>query len=350
MSSRAIRKAWFRLGRRMGNQLAAGAALAAVALALLGVLFYVFEHGQNENVPSWMTALKWLSLTLLTAGSPFDIKTPAGNVVYYLVLIGGLGFAAMVTGAVASKLVEFILRRSSGMGEAKVSNHIVICGWSSKGPEILRELHADEVEDKRPVVILAPLDTSPTRDEMTTFIQGTPSKEEDLLRAGIDRADTAIILADASNPAHSSEDRDAKTLMTTLAIESIAPHVYTCVEVIRSENRQHFERTKANELVVSAELTGALLAGSAVIHGLTRAVSDLLTHPEGNELYTVEVKNHLVGQSYLDAMGVLKVERDCVLIGVASDEDDFMLNPPHDMVLAKGARLLVIAKTGFVEP
>ena len=59
--------------------------------------------------------------------------------------------------------------------------------------------------------------------------------------------------------------------------------------MIRSENRQHFERTHADELVVTAELTGSLLAASARTHGLTTVVADLLTHPEGPELYRVPV-------------------------------------------------------------
>ena len=66
---------------------------------------------------------------------------------------------------------------------------------------------------------------------------------------------------------------------------------------MKSENRQHFERTHADELVVSAELTGALLAASARTHGLTAVIADLLTHPEGQELYRIPVPPELVGQT-----------------------------------------------------
>ena len=72
--------------------------------------------------------------------------------------------------------------------------------------------------------------------------------------------------------------------------------------MIKSENRQHFERTHADELVVSAELTGALLAASARTHGLTAVIADLLTHPEGQELYRVPVPPELVGQSVRHAL------------------------------------------------
>ena len=348
LSPKAVRKLWLALGSKLGDELAVGAAILATFLVVCGFLFSLVEKGHNPNVPSIGSGFKWLTLTLLTAGSPFDITTAAGNVIYYFVLVSGLGLVAMATGAVASKLVEFVLRRSSGMGEAKVSNHIVICGWSSMGDEILRELHAEEVDDKRPVVILANLESSPTRDELTTFIKGNPSTTDDLLRAGIDRADTAIVLADESNTAAGADERDAKTLLTTLAVESVAPNCYTCVEVIRSENKPHFERTKADELVVSAELTGALLAESAIVHGLSRAVSDLLTHPVGNEIYSVEAGAEVIGKTFNEALTELKHNHDCVLIGISPEGQHHIdLNPDGGRLMAAGDRMLVIAKTGF---
>src|SRR4029077_17266619 len=106
-----------------------------------------------------------------------------------------------------------------------------------------------------------------------------PSSEVDLRRAGIDRVSTVIVLADASNTSDEPDDLDARSLLTTLASESITPSAYSCVEVIKSENRQHFERTHADELVVSAEVTGALLAAAARTHRRTAGSADLLTSP-----------------------------------------------------------------------
>ena len=113
-----------------------------------------------------------------------------------------------------------------------------------------------------------------------------------------------IVLADSSNASDDPDDLDARSLLTTLAVESMNPSAYTCVEVVKSENRQHFERTHADELVVSAELTGSLLAASARSHGITDVVADLLTHPEGQELYRIPVPPELAGQSVRDAIEV----------------------------------------------
>jgi voltage-gated potassium channel len=331
---------------RASQFFAAGAA-AVLLLAICAVLFGIIERSRNENIRGFgiISGFEWVTRTLLEGASPWDITTGIGKFLNYVVLIGGVGLAATVTGALAAKLFDIVMKRGSGMGDARESDHIVICGWSAKGEEILRELHAEEVQDKRPVVILVDLERSPTRDELTTWIRGNPTSGEDLLRAGVDRADTAIILADQT--AAGTEDADAKTLLTTLAVESINPNCYTCVEVIKSENRQHFERTKADELVVSAELTGALLASSAITHGLSRVVTDLITHPVGNEFYEMTAPEDVVGKTFGAAVSHLKESHDCIAMAVSKNGSDYEINPPRDRTIGEADRLLVIAQTGF---
>ena len=228
------------------------------------------------------------------------------------------------------------------MGTFKGSDHLLICGWSPKGFEIIRELRAKEVEDAREIVILADLETDPVDQKRRHLRPREPrATVHDLLRAGLDRVSTVIVLADASNASDEPDDLDARSLLTTLAIESINPDAYSCVEVIRSENRQHFERTNADELVVSAELTGSLLAASARTHGLTAVIADLLTHPEGQELYRVPVPPEIAGQTVRHALEELKDVHDSLLVGVFTD-GSCTVNPPGTTVLAPDDELLVV--------
>jgi Trk K+ transport system NAD-binding subunit len=155
------------------------------------------------------------------------------------------------------------------------------------------------------------------------------------------------VLADDTNASNEPDDLDARSLLTALAVESINGNAYSCVEVVKSENRQHFERTKADELVVSAELTGALLAASARTHGLTDVIADLLTHPEGQELYRVPVPPELADQSVRHALEVLKDGYDSLLVGVFTN-GKCHLNPPANTVLDAGGELLVVRERPIV--
>ncbi len=316
--------------------------LGAAILVVSPVAFYLLEKGDNPDITNLRSSFTWLIRTLLEGGSPYGIVSGAGYVVYYLVQASGVAVVASLTAALTTKLVRSVLAKGTGMGGAGVSNHIVICGWGSKGPEILRELHAPEVKDKRPVVVLADRETLPLKDPLTTFIRGKPTSAEDLTRAGVCRAQCAIILADESDSSTAPDDIDARTLLTTLAVESVNPDCYTCVEVIRSENRDHFLRTKADELVVSAELAGALLAGSATTHGLSRLVSDLVTHPDGTEFYRIRPPKDVVGLRFAEAMRVMKEDHNAVLMAVFNGDGSYVINPSKDHTVDADHDVLVI--------
>ncbi|HEY7106253.1 MAG TPA: NAD-binding protein, partial [Acidimicrobiia bacterium] len=315
--------------------------LCLLILLFAPVFFWAVEHSRSGDVHSVGDAYGWLARTLFENTSPYKLKTQFGFVSYWIVRVAGVSLVAFATATIAARFVSTVIRTGAGMGTYKGSNHILICGWSAKGPEIIRELRAREVEDPRDIVILADRETAPFEQKGVSFVHGNPSDGGDLERSGLSRASTVIVLADNTNMSNEPDDLDARSLLTTLAVESINPSVYSCVEVIKSENRVHFERTHADELVVSAEVTGALLAASARTHGLTNVIHDLLTHPEGQELYRIPVPPDVAGQSARHALEVLKDAHDSLLVGVFLD-DECLLNPPSDTIIDGDDELLVV--------
>ena len=334
-----------RRARRISQRFKRAAIVSGLVLVVAPVLMYFAENGTNEAVGNFGSAYVWLARTLFENTSPIKMGTPLGFIAYYIVRIAGYGLVAFATGALASRFVSTVILRGAGMGTYKGSGHIVICGWSSHGTEIVRELLTKDVERKREVVVVAQLATDPYPDEeRVTFIKGNQTTTDDLRRAGVERADVAIVVADTSATESAVEDRDARTLITVLAIESLNPSCYTCVEVVKKENRGHFRRAKADELVVSAEMTGALLASSANVHGLSYLMSDLLTHPEGMEFHRVEVPPSMVGKTVQEVVGSLKADHNALFVGVfGADGAAAAVNPPADRKLAAAEALLVIA-------
>lgn len=329
--------------RRINRRFWQLAGLALFMLIMAPLLFWAFEHARNSDVGNVPSAYLWLVRTVIEGDTAYGIETAGGYVVFYLVQIAGISLVAFVSGAIASRLVTTVMNKGKGMGSTNAKGHVVICGWSGKGAEIIRELRAREVEDPRKIVVLAALETDPTRVDDVEFLRGDPSDEADLLRAGIDRCSIAIVLADESTPAASDAERDARTLFTVLAVETVNADAYSCVEVIRSENKRHFANTHANELVISAEVTGALLAGSARNPGLSRVVTNLVTHPDDQEFYRIDVPADLVGQPVSAALVALKERYDALLVGIIEGIDGYVLNPPMTRPLAADEKLLVIS-------
>jgi voltage-gated potassium channel len=319
-----------------------GVIFSFLVLVFAPIFFWAVEHGRSADVHSIGDAYGWLFRTLFENTSPYKLKTQFGFASYWIVRVAGVSLVAFATATIASRFVATVINRGAGMGKFKGANHLLICGWSPKGREIIRELRAKEVEDPRPVVILADVASDPVDEKGVTFIRGNPSNGADLARAGLDRVSTVIVLADDSNVSNEPDDVDARSLLTTLAIESIRADAYTCVEVVKSENRQHFERTRADELVVSAELTGALLAASARTHGITAVIADLLTHPQGEELYRVPAPPDVAGTTVRHALEVLKDVHESLLLGVFGADGRCIVNPPGDTPIPPGAELLVV--------
>ena len=160
--------------RRISRRSLQLAGLALFVLVMAPVGFWLFERGENVDVETVPQAYLWLIRTLIEQGSAYDIKTAGGYIIYYLVEIAGISLVAFVSGAVASKLVTTVMNKGKGLGSTKAKDHVVICGWSGKGAEIIRELRAREVERPRAIVVLANLENDPTKIDDVEFFRGDP--------------------------------------------------------------------------------------------------------------------------------------------------------------------------------
>ena len=58
-----------------------------------------------------------------------------------------------------------------------------------------------------------------------------------------------------------------RSILTVMAIESMAPQVRTVVEVNNPRHADHFRRASVNELLVSSQVGARLLARSALYPG-----------------------------------------------------------------------------------
>lgn len=235
-------------------------------------------------------------------------------------LLSSVAFLAVITGRVTSRFVELCRAGGTIVKQVNDSDHIVICGWNFQGQRIVDELMRSQGRKRRRVVILANRDTRPVSDERVAFVRGDPTQDEALVRAGIERAESAIILSDMRKPAN---DADSEALMIILAVESLNRGVHSCVQVMNSTNRVHFERAHADEVICLDQLGGTLAAASALNHGTSQVVAELLTSDEGSELYRLEppLPESLQGKEFCEAGQILGTRR-IILVGLETDDGE----------------------------
>lgn len=220
-------------------------------------------------------------------------------------LFAGVGFMAIIGGRIVSWFVSFSLKGGRIVKNVKYKNHIIICGWNFQGENMVRQLLSPDIADKHDVVILANIPKRPNVVDSVDFIYGDPTKEDDLKKAGIMTADTAIVLTGMGQGAEQDMNPDAQAVLITLAIETLRPDVYTCVQLFNSEYKKHLERANVDEYICLDRLSGNLMVASALNHGLSRILGELLEFSSGSEFYKKEIPEEFVGLPFRKAADIL---------------------------------------------
>ncbi len=224
-------------------------------------------------------------------------------------LFSGVGFMAIIGGRIVSWFVSLSLKGGRIVKKVKYKKHIIICGWNFQGENMVKQLMSPDISDKKDVVILANLQKRPDVLDTVDFISGDPTKEDDLKKAGILTADTAIVLTDMSQDASRDMNSDAQAVLITLAIETLRPDVYTCVQLMNSEYKKHLERANVDEYICLDRLSGNLMVASALNHGLSRILGELLEFSSGSEFYKKPIPKELVGLSFRKTADILHQEK-----------------------------------------
>ena len=199
-------------------------------------------------------------------------------------------------------------------------------------------------------MILHDSEERPTKDERVEFVRGDPSQDENLRRAGIMSADSVIVLTDCHKGIN---EADAEALMVTLAVESLNRKVHTCVQIMNSDNRVHLQRAHADEIICLDQVGGSLVVASALNHGVSNVVSELLAFDVGSEFYRYDghISSKLVGKEFAEAIEIL-VRQRIILVAIETDySEDLRKQLSGDVVykLLEGNRAMVVNPQSMYE-
>ena len=291
------------LDRRFFIALAAGL-FVVVLLAALAIT--VLE--KPWTFESLGDSIYWSITTIFGQGDATYATSPGGWLVSWLLILFGVAILGTITGAFVALVIDFLLKEGQGMGASGYRDHIVICGWNATARDLVDELRTDEYRAK--LVLVHKADRNPAGSGVY-FVNGDPTDASDLERAGIRQALAALIF-----PASPTDESDMHSILTIMAIESIAPHVRTVAEVNNPRHVEHFRRAHVDEVLVTSSLASRLLARSALYPGLTGLVTDIVSGGEGSELYRVYLPEEFAGLSVDEASARLRGDHCATLLAV----------------------------------
>jgi voltage-gated potassium channel len=209
-----------------------------------------------------------------------------------------------------------------------VRQHVIVCGYGTKGRSAIRSLQANGTPLDRIVVV----DPEPRAiDEANsiglTGIVGDASRTEVLRRASVERARAVIVAA----------NRDDSAVLITLTVRQLNPSVPITTSVREEENANLLRQSGADTVITTSATSGRLLGLSTDAPRVVAVVEDLVTGGEGLDLHQRTVTSSEVGLGPRDLRDiVLSVTRggrtlrfDDPLIGTLQPEDVLVVVRSH---------------------
>jgi voltage-gated potassium channel len=304
-----------------------------------------------------------------------------------VVILCGPFILSLITASISSIFIEKKIKEGKGLEPIKEKDHLIICGWNEHGEKVIDSLiHTAKGTSPR-IVLISELDRDEIqsiqyryKDQDIHFARGNFVKEDVLARANLQKAASAIVLADISGD-HKIENADERTIFGCMAIKSMSPKIRLCAELINEDNREHLKRTNVDEIIVRGESAGFLLAASAVSPGVTETISLLVTNKDVNKIWRIRTPQKYINGTFGDlaaylrekygalTLAVVKEEQKISLDDILSDDSTFIdefikrkfeesgkdffgdrkdnvvtLNPPDDFKLSKNDWLIVISR------
>jgi voltage-gated potassium channel len=312
--------------------------LAAAGLAAtlgVGTAGYRLIGGPEASLVDcfYMT---FITVATIGFGEIIDLShSPAGRLFTVFLSLAGVGtmtyLLLTITGFVIEGQINAVFRRKR-MEKliAKFRGHFIVCGVEGAGQHILNELH----KTKRPFVVVdgqrAQLDRLRESFADLAFIEGDPTDNATLLKAGVENA--AGLFAVTAD--------DNLNLVVSLTAKQLNPKARVVVSCQELRNAEKMRKAGA-DAVVSPTFIGGLRMASEMIRPAVVSFLDVMMSRKEEPLRVEEV---VVSEAFAGrAIETLDLRqyRHLLLRAVRSHED-WVYNPPRDYLMKPGDTLIIM--------
>ena len=295
-----------------------GALALVLAAGTFGYLLFGFDL---------LDAVYQTVITVTTVGFNSPHPLDAGSKVFTIILIlVGVGTALFTFSTVLEVLIEghmrdLVRRRRMERDIARMSGHVIVCGWGRVGREVARFL----TNAKRDVVVI---DRDPDRLSGAPYasVCGDVADDAILLQAGVERAATLV----------AALDTDADNLYVTVASKSMRPEIQIIARARNESSESKLVRAGADRVVNPQQLGGDRMASFVTQPHVVDFV-DVVMH-DGTlkfrlEELTLSTDSLLAGNTLRSAH--LRDRTGALVLAIRRPDGTFVTNPsPEDAIEA----------------
>jgi TRAP transporter TAXI family solute receptor len=244
-------------------------------------------------------------------------RSPTAKVLSALLGWVGIGGVILLVGLVTSDRLARKMKMHMSIDPTTLDSHVILCGWNARATEIISKLTDPDLGDRRQtVVVVAELSVNPVEEfalpkDYAVFLKGSPTDLDHMRRAGLDTADTVIVLADET-----VDDPDSQTVLTVLQVEK---HAYrqmvdgerghelrTVAELVDPQKKSALESVHTDLILCPQEFSEKILLQALLNPGLSQFLGGILSVGGENQIVEVPVVENgssaLVGKTFDEAM------------------------------------------------
>lgn len=316
------------LARRLG--------LVLALLALVSLLAYFGRAGYRDSAGgeiSLIDAIYYATVSITTTGygDVVPVTDTARLLTAAVVTPVRILFLILLVGTTVEILTE---RTREGYRRRRwrsgLKDHIIVCGYGTKGRSAVDEMLGRGVDRERIVVV----DSDPgaierANEDGLAAVAGNATSTTVLEPAGVREASSVIVAV----------NRDDAAVLTTLTVRELNPQA-TIASAVREEENTHLVREGgANSVISSSGGAGRLLGLATQSPSVVDVLEDLLSVGKGLDIIERRPRPDEVGQTTRSTPGEL-------IVAVNRDGEMIRFDDPRATPLRETDRVVCVCGEG----
>lgn len=314
--------------------------LVISSVLLFGVLGYTIIEGYSP-----LDALYMALITITTIGY-HEIRplSPAGrifNIVFISTSFTTFTFlvAKLTQYIISGELTNNFVKKRLMQRIAKKDRHVIVCGYGRNGQQAAKTLQSHKRDF---VVIEKRLDAvQHHEDPSLVYLIGDATEDEVLMEAGIERADSLLV----------SLPEDADNVFIVLSARSLNPKLNIISRASSLSAVTKLYKAGADH-VVMPDLIGGTHMATLVSKPDVVEFIDFLSGEDGESIHIEAVGYNKLPPGIRDKnlqqiMAWKKTGVNC--IGIKDEAGKFIINPPDDVVITQGMKVIVLGTKEQIE-
>lgn len=312
------------------------------SIVAVGIIGYMVIEKFTLIEAIYMTAI-----TVTTAGfTEVHPLSNAGRMFTVFLLITSWATVAFVLTRITQYVVtgeinKYFKYRKLMSAIDKLNDHVIVCGYGRNGMQAVQtlryHLQSFVVIEKSETLMEKILLEEPN----LLHLQGDSTEDEVLKRAGIDRARALI----------TTLPTDADNVFIVLSARALNPTIQIISRASDSNSAPKLKKAGADSVIMPDKIGGTHMATLVSKPDVIEFI-DYLSGEEGESINMESVPyeklpEDMRNKTLKDIMNWKKTGVNC--IGIKNTDGKFVINPPEDILIEKGMKVMVLGTRQQIE-